>query len=52
MVIIKNIGAYNRYEHLIEFLAGKYYAEYLTNDKNINRQEIHFLTINSPSGKA
>ena len=36
MVIIKNIGVDNRCERPIEFLVGKYYAEYLINDKDIN----------------
>ena len=36
IVITKNIGVDNRCERPIEFLVGKYYAEYLINDKDIN----------------
>ena len=42
MVIIKNIGVDNRCERPIEFLVGKYYAEYLINDKDINLRKSVF----------
>ena len=41
-VIIKNIGVDNRCGRPIEFLVGKYYAEYLINDKDINLRKSVF----------